>query len=119
MAVVGASARPERPSHGVTRYLAERTHLRVYPVNPNYREVVGIAAHASLEDLPEVPDIVDVFRRSEYLPEVVEDAIGVGARVVWTQIGVRHDEALRRAREAGLEVVESRCLKVEHARLLG
>lgn len=119
VAVVGASARPTRPSHGVTRYLVERTDFEVFPVNPNYAEVAGRPSVARLEDLDEAPHIVDVFRRSEFVPEVVEDAIGVGATVLWLQPGVRHPAAVERARRAGLEVVEGRCLRVEHARLIG
>lgn len=119
VAVVGASARPARPSHGVTRYLVERTRYEVFPVNPNYEEVAGRPCVPALADLGEPPDIVDVFRRSEAVPEVVEAAIEVGASVVWLQLGIHHPEAVERARRAGLEVVENRCLRVEHGRLFG
>ena len=118
VALVGVSANELRSSNFVATYLV-RTPLRVYPVNPRYEEVLGLRCYPSLEELPEVPDIVDVFRRLEDLPAVVEEAIAVGAKVVWFQLGLRHDEAARRAVEAGLEVVQDRCLKIEHARFAG
>jgi len=118
VALVGVSANPIRSSNFVASYLV-RTGLRTYMVNPAYDEVLGRPTYATLADLPEVPDIVDVFRRREAIPEVVEQAIEVGAKVVWFQLGLRHDEAARRAREAGLMVVQDRCLKIEHARFSG
>lgn len=117
-ALVGVSANPLRSSNFVATYLT-RTGLRIYPVNPNYDEVLGLKCYPSLADLPEVPDIVDCFRRPEDLPGVVEEAIAVGASVVWFQLGLRHEGAAARAREAGLEVVQDRCLKIEHARFAG
>ncbi len=117
-ALVGVSANPIRSSNFVASYLV-RTHLRTYPVNPRYDEVLGLPCYPSLADLPEVPDIVDIFRRHDEIPGVVEEAIAIGARVVWFQLGLRHDEAASRAREAGLEVVQDRCLKIEHARWHG
>lgn len=118
VALVGVSANPLRSSNFVATYLV-RTGLRLYPVNPNYDEVLGMPCHPSLADLPEPPDIVDCFRKPEDLPGVVEEAIGAGAKVVWFQLGLRNDEAAARAREAGLEVVQDRCLKIEHARFAG
>ncbi len=118
VALVGVSANPIRSSNFVAAYLV-RTPLRTYPVNPAYDEVLGVPCYPSLRDLPEVPDIVDVFRRPEAIPAVVEEAIEVGARVVWFQLGLRHDEAARRALDAGLQVVQDRCLKIEHARWHG
>jgi predicted CoA-binding protein len=118
VAIVGVSANPLRPSNFVTTYL-KRTGLRLYPVNPAYDEVLGMACYPRLADLPEVPDIVDCFRRPDDLPEVVAEAIEVGARVVWFQLGLRNDEAARRGIAAGLEVVQDRCLKIEHARFAG
>ncbi len=118
VALVGVSANPLRSSNFVATYLV-RTSLRVYPVNPRYEEVLGLRCYPSLQDLPEVPDIVDVFRRAEELPGVVEEAIAVGAKVVWFQLGLRHDDAARRAVAAGLRVVQDRCLKIEHARFAG
>ena len=118
VALVGVSANPLRSSNFVAAYLV-RTPFRVYPVNPAYEEVLGRRCVPSLHDLGEVPDIVDVFRRPEAIPEIVEEAIEVGAKVVWFQLGLRHDEAARRAMHAGLKVVQDRCLKIEHARFSG
>ncbi len=118
VALVGVSANPIRSSNFVASYLV-RTPFRTYPVNPAYDEVLGRKAYPTLFDLPEVPDIVDVFRRHDAIPEVVDQAIEVGAKVVWLQLGLRHDEAARRAMDAGLKVVQDRCLKIEHARFSG
>jgi predicted CoA-binding protein len=118
VALVGVSANPIRASNFVAAYLV-RTPFRTYMVNPAYDEVLGKPCYPSLADLPEVPDIVDIFRRPEAIPAVVDEAIAVGAKVVWFQLGLRHDEAARRARDAGLDVVQDRCLKIEHARFSG
>ena len=118
VALVGVSANPIRSSNFVASYLV-RTPFRTYPVNPAYEEVLGRQSYPTLFDLPEVPDIVDVFRRHDAIPEVVDQAIEVGAKVVWLQLGLRHDEAAQRAIEAGLKVVQDRCLKIEHARFSG
>ncbi len=118
VALVGVSANELRSSNFVATYLV-RTDLRVYPVNPRYEEVLGLRCYPTLADVPEVPDIVDVFRRPEELPGVVDEAIAIGAKVVWFQLGLRNDEAARRALDAGLEVVQDRCLKIEHARFAG
>jgi predicted CoA-binding protein len=118
VALVGVSANPLRSSNFVATYLT-RTGLRIYPVNPNYDDVLGLRCYPSLADLPEVPDIVDCFRRAEDLPGVVEEAIAVGAKVVWFQLGLRNEAAAARAVEEGLEVVQDRCLKIEHARFAG
>ncbi len=118
VALVGVSANPIRSSNFVAAYLV-RTPLRIYPVNPAYEEILGLKSYASLRDLPEVPDIVAVFRRLEAIAGVVDDAIEVGAKVVWLQLGLRHREAARRAIDAGLQVVQDRCLKIEHARWHG
>jgi predicted CoA-binding protein len=118
VALVGVSANPIRSSNFVASYLV-RTPFRTYPVNPVYEEVLGQKSYESLSDLPEVPDIVDIFRRPEAIPEVVDQAIEVGAKVVWLQLGLRHDEAARKAVDAGLQVVQDRCLKIEHARFSG
>ncbi|GBD83890.1 hypothetical protein BMS3Abin02_00273 [bacterium BMS3Abin02] len=118
VALVGVSANPIRSSNFVAAYLI-RTPFRTYPVNPAYDEVLGVKCYPSLRDLPEVPDVVDIFRRPEAIPGVVDEAIEVGARVVWFQLGLRHDEAARRALDAGLQVVQDRCLKIEHARWHG
>lgn len=118
VALVGVSANPIRSSNFVAAYLI-RTSFRVYPVNPAYDEVLGLKCFPSLRDLPEVPDIVDIFRQPEAIPGVVEEAIEVGAGAVWFQLGLRHEGAAARAREAGLAVVQDRCLKIEHARWHG
>jgi hypothetical protein len=118
VALVGVSANPIRSSNFVASYLI-RTPLTSYPVNPRYDEVLGLRCYPSLRELPEVPDIVDVFRREDQIPSVVDEAIEVGARVVWFQLGLRHDAAAAKAIDAGLEVVQDRCLKIEHARWAG
>ncbi|HSJ82873.1 MAG TPA: CoA-binding protein [Acidimicrobiia bacterium] len=118
VALVGVSANILRSSNFVAAYLV-RTDLDMYPVNPMYDEVLGLRSYPSLADLPVVPDIVDVFRRREELPNVVDEAIAVGAKVVWFQLGLRHDEAAAKAIAAGLQVVQDRCLKIEHARFSG
>lgn len=118
VALVGVSANPIRSSNFVASYLV-RTPFRTYPVNPAYDDVLGLKTYDTLADLPEVPDIVDVFRRHDAIPEVVDQAIEVGAKVVWLQLGLRHDEAARKAADAGLLVVQDRCLKIEHARFSG
>ena len=116
IAVVGLSWNPLRASHGVSAYM--QTHgYRIIPVNPNESEVLGQKCYATLDDVPEPVDIVDIFRRSEFVPEVVEAAIRKGARAVWMQEGVVHEEAAARARAAGLEVVMDRCILKEHRRL--
>ena len=118
VALVGVSGNVLRSSNFVASYLL-RTHLRIYPVNPMYKEVLGLRCYPSLADLPEVPDIVDVFRRESELPGVVDEAIAIGAKTVWFQLGLRHDEAAQTAIDAGLNVVQDRCLKIEHARFAG
>lgn len=118
VALVGVSPNPIRSSNFVASYLI-RTHFRIYMVNPAADEVLGQPAYDSLADLPEVPDIVDVFRRHDAIPGVVDEAIAVGAKVVWLQLGLRHEEAARTAVAAGLRVVQDRCLKIEHARFSG
>jgi predicted CoA-binding protein len=117
IAVVGVSENPSRDSHDVARYLIEAGY-EVYLVNPTVdAEVLGRRVYDSVQELPEAVDIVDVFRRSEHVPPVVDDAIEAGAKVVWMQLGIVNEEAAERAREAGLEVVMDRCTKIEHRRL--
>ena len=118
IAVVGASPRRERPSHGVMAYLQRRGY-RTIPVNPNAAggTINGERCYASLADVPEPIDMVDVFRRPEAAAGVVDDAIAVGAKVVWMQLGVRDDDAAARAEAAGLEVVMNRCPAIEIPRL--
>jgi predicted CoA-binding protein len=113
IAVVGLSPRPERDSHRVARYLKE-VGYRVIPINPRVAEVLGERAYESLEAVPERVDLVDVFRRPEEIPVLSEAAIRAGARAFWMQLGIRHREAAERLRAAGIEVVEDRCMLVEH-----
>lgn len=115
IAVVGLSSNRMRPSFGVAEYL-QRAGYRIIPVNPNEREVLGERAMARLEDIPEKVDIVDVFRRSEFVPEVAESAIAIGAKALWLQEGVVHEAAAQRARDAGLFVVMDQCILKEYAR---
>ncbi len=113
IAVVGLSSRSHRPSYGVAQYL-QSAGYRIIPVNPEESEVLGQKCYARLEDIPERVDIVDVFRRSEFVPEIVEAAIRIGARGVWLQEGVIHAEAAERGRRAGLVVVVNKCILKEH-----
>jgi len=117
IAVVGLSSRRTRPSYGVSEYM-QSAGYRIIPVNPNESEVLGEKAYPSLDDVPERIDIVDIFRRSELVPEVVDAAIRIGARGVWMQEGVVHEDAAKLARAAGLEVVMDRCILKEHRRML-
>ncbi len=116
VAVVGASANPERPSYQVASYLIEYGY-DVVPVNPGAREILGRVAYADLSAIPGGVEVVDIFRRPEYVPLIVEEAIKIGARVVWMQEGIVNEEAASRAREAGLEVVMDQCMKKEHLRM--
>jgi len=116
IAVVGLSSKRFRPSHGVAEYL-KRAGYRIVPVNPNETEVLGERAYPDLDSVPGPVDLVDIFRRSEFVPEIVEAAIRKGARAVWMQEGVVHTAAARRAEEAGLAVVMDRCILKDHRRL--
>ena len=115
IAVVGLSSKKFRPSYGVAEYL-QREGYRIIPVNPNEAEVLGEKAYARLEDIPEHVDIVDIFRRSEFVAPLVEEAIRRGASAVWMQEGVVDEEAAEKARAAGLAVVMDRCILKEHSR---
>ncbi|HEY1221679.1 MAG: CoA-binding protein [Bryobacteraceae bacterium] len=116
IAVVGLSARLSRPSHGVAEYL-QRAGYRIIPVNPNVAEVLGEKSYPSLDAVAEPVDIVDIFRRPEHVPAIVEAAIRKGAKTIWMQEGVVHEDAARRAESAGLSVVMDRCILKEHRRL--
>lgn len=118
IAVVGLSANWHRPSYFAAKYMLEHGYT-VIPVNPAYPEVLGQKCHASLREAPRPVDIVDCFRRAEDIPAIAEEAIAIGARVLWLQLGVINPEAARQAEAAGLEVVMDRCVKIEHARLFG
>jgi predicted CoA-binding protein len=116
VAIVGASANPLRASHEVWTYLKSASDYELYLVNPTIGEVEGTPVYPSLADLPLVPDLVDVFRRHEYLLSVLDDTIKVGAKTLWLQLGLRHDQVARDGEAAGLQVVMDRCLMIEHAR---
>ena len=116
IAVVGLSSKRYRPSYGVAEYM-QRAGYRIIPVNPHETEVLGEKCYPDVESVPEPIDIVDIFRRSEFVPEIVEAAIRKGAKAIWMQEGVIHEEAARRAQEAGLEVVMDRCILKDHRRL--
>ncbi len=113
IAVVGLSSRNFRPSHGVAEYL-QSVGYRIIPVNPHEREVLGEKSYARLEDIPEKIDIVDIFRRSEYVPEIVESAIRIKASAIWMQEGVIHHQAAEQARRAAMIVVMDNCILKEH-----
>ncbi|HYL86747.1 MAG TPA: CoA-binding protein [Candidatus Angelobacter sp.] len=113
IAVVGLSSNPMRPSFGVTEYM-QGAGYRIIPVNPNETEVLGEKSYARLEDVPEKVEIVDIFRRAEEVPAVVESAIRVGAQVVWMQLGIENEDAAGRARAARIAVVEDACILIEH-----
>jgi len=114
--VVGLSGKRFRPSYGVTEYM-KRAGYRIIPVNPNETEVLGEKCYPDLDSVPGPVDIVNIFRRSEFVPAIVEAAIRKGAKVIWMQEGVVHEEAARRAEEAGLQVVMDRCILKDHRRL--
>ncbi len=120
IAVVGLSADWFRPSYFAAKYMQEHGY-RVIPVNPRYagKEVLGERCYASLREIPDKIDIVDVFRRSEDVGPMADEAIAIGARVLWQQIGVKNEAAAAKARAAGLDAVMDRCVKIEHARLFG
>ncbi len=117
IAVVGLSSNPERSSYGIAEYLQKHGY-RVIPVNPAETEVLGEKSYASLKDIPVHIDIVDVFRRSEFVPEIADQAIEIGAQALWLQMGVIHEEAARKARGAGLTVVMNQCIAVDHSLLV-
>jgi predicted CoA-binding protein len=116
IAVVGLSGKRFRPSYGVAEYM-QRSGYRIIPVNPRETAVLGETSYPDLDSVPDAVDIVDIFRRSEFVPEIVEAAIRKGAKVVWMQEGVIHENAARRATEAGLTVVMDRCILKDHRRL--
>ena len=118
IAMVGLSSNPFRPSHFAAIYLLAAGY-DVVPVNPREQEILGRKCHPSVRDSPRPVEIVNVFHASAAVPPIVEEAIEVGAKVVWMQLGVVHEEAAERARRAGLEVVMDRCAKIEHARFFG
>ena len=118
LAVVGLSAQWHRPSYFAAKYMRDHGY-RIIPVNPRYAEVLGEKCYPDLRAVPEPIDIVDCFRQSEALPPLADDAIAIGAKVLWMQLGIVNEDAARRASLAGLDVVMNRCVKIEHARILG
>jgi len=120
VAMVGASPHWNRPSYFAMKYLQTKG-FRVIPVNPAAAgdEILGEKVYAGLREIPVKVDIVDIFRRADAVPPIVEEAIAIGAKVVWMQLGVRHDEAAAKAERAGLKVVMNRCMKIEFGRLSG
>ncbi len=118
IAIVGLSANPQRPSHFAAVYLQAKGY-QLFPVHPREKEILGRRCYSSLRDVPRPVEVVDIFRAPEAVPAIVEEAVEAGAKVIWMQFGVIHNEAAARAREAGLEVVMDQCMKVEHARFFG
>jgi predicted CoA-binding protein len=118
IAMVGLSSNPFRPSHFAAIYMLAEGY-NVIPVNPREQSILGRRCYASLRDIPEPVDIVDIFREPSAVPPIVDEAIAIGAKVIWMQLGVINEVAARRAREAGLEVVMDACVKIEHARFFG
>ncbi|MDH6422377.1 CoA-binding protein [Aurantimicrobium minutum] len=119
VAIVGASPNPARSSYFVGTYLLSSSDYRVYFVNPNADEILGEKVYPDLASLPEVPDIVDVFRKGSDIPSVIDDVVAIGAKTIWVQLGIYNEEAARYGEEQGLTVVMDRCIKVEHARFHG
>jgi predicted CoA-binding protein len=118
VAIVGLSADWSRPSNFAAKYLIDHG-FEVIPVNPKYDEILGQKCYADLEDIPTPVDVVDLFQRVDRVPPFVDQAIKIGAKVVWMQLGIINEEAAQKARDAGLEVVMDRCMKIEYARLFG
>ena len=118
IAVVGLSAQWHRPSFFAAKYLQEHGY-RIIPVNPSYPEILGEKCYKSLREIPDKVDVVDCFRKSADIPPLAEEAVAIGARVLWMQLGVENPTARRIAEAAGLEVVENRCMKIEHGRFFG
>ncbi|MFT4468668.1 CoA-binding protein [Arthrobacter sulfonylureivorans] len=119
IAIVGASDKPSRASYFVATYLLSSSPYKVYFVNPVAKEILGQPVYKSLADLPEVPDLVDVFRKHDDLPTVLDETLAVGAKTIWLQLGSWHEEVAAKAEAAGLNVVMDRCVKIEHARFHG
>jgi predicted CoA-binding protein len=117
-AVVGLSANWYRPSYFAAKYMKDHGY-QIVPVNPTYEEVLGERCYPDLRAIPGRVDLVDCFRKSGEMVPIARDAVAIGARVLWMQLGIRNDEAARIATEAGLDVVMDRCVKIEHARILG
>jgi hypothetical protein len=117
IAVVGASPKPWRDSGSIAMFLIEKGY-KVYPVNPNYQEVYGVKCYPNIQSIPEKIDIVDIFRKSEEVEPIVDEAIAVGARCVWMQLGVVNERAATKADTAGVKVIMDRCIAIEHRALM-
>ena len=118
IAVVGHSEKPERTSYQIAQFL-RKVGYKVYSVNPIVKEIDSLPTYATLQDIPESVDIVNIFRRSEYLPEIVEAAIAIRTKTIWTQLGVKDWQSANKALDAGLNLAMDICIKVEYLRLLG
>lgn len=118
IAVVGLSAKWHRPSFFAAKYMQDHGY-RIIPVNPNYDEILGEKCYPDLASIPESVDMVDLFQRPETTPDYARQAVAIGAKVLWLQLGITNDEARQIAEAGGLDVVEDRCIKIEHARLFG
>jgi uncharacterized protein len=116
IAVVGLSPNRMRPSHGVSQYMQSQGY-RIIPVNPGHQEILGEKSYRRLEDIPEPVEIVNVFRRSEEVGPVIDSALAINARCIWLQEGIRHEEGAEKARAAGVDFIQDRCILKEHARL--
>jgi predicted CoA-binding protein len=113
VAIVGLSPKPERDSHKVAKYLKEHGY-KIVPVNPGQKEILGERCYPDLRAIPFLVDIVDIFRKPEAIPAIVDEAVEIGAKVIWMQLGIAHNQAADKARKAGLDVVMSKCIKIEH-----
>jgi predicted CoA-binding protein len=117
IAVVGLSPKPESASNDVARYLKDHGY-KIIPVNPGHDEILGEKCYASLSDIPDKVDVVDIFRRPEHIPPIVDEALKIGAKVIWLQLGIRNDEAAQKALDAGKTVIQDKCMLQEHRRLM-
>jgi predicted CoA-binding protein len=117
IAVVGLSADPSKDSHEVAAYMKAQGY-RIIPINPGAEEILGERSYPDLRSIPDPVDIVDVFRRSEYVPEIADQAIEIGAKALWMQVGIRNEQAALTAQNAGIIVVSGKCIKVQHRRLI-
>lgn len=118
IAIVGLSDDPTKDSNRVAQYLISKGYT-IVPVNPKKETILGLKSYPDLQSIPFPVDIVDIFRKPADVPPVVDDAIAIGAKVVWMQLGIAHNEAAKKAKEAGLKVVQSKCIKIEHTRYFG
>lgn len=118
VAVIGASSDTSKPSFMVFKYLQDKTSFILFPINPKEQSIAGVKAYSSLAEVPSKIDICVVFRRPEFMPEVLEDALAVNVKVLWMQLGIRNELVAEIATDKGMKVIQDRCIKIEHARLL-